>query len=86
MPLEIPEDLDLLTNIKAGLDSRIRILKEQTHILIQKNQQADLKQKQFYDLLIKELNDEIQSIKTFQEKIFGFIREKFDIEPTLPEL
>ncbi|MHA1776262.1 MAG: hypothetical protein DRO88_09650 [Promethearchaeia archaeon] len=81
MPFTIPDDLDLMTNIKAGINYRIRNLDEQKKNLIFKNQRAKENEKQFFLYLIKETADEILKLKDFEKELLHHIEKTFDVSP-----
>ncbi len=81
MTFNIPDDLDLITNIKSGLESRIRTLDEQKKNLIMKNQKGTDDEKQFFRYLIRELADEINKLQDFNHEMLKFVQKTFDISP-----
>ncbi|WP_457559440.1 hypothetical protein [Candidatus Harpocratesius sp.] len=81
MPFTIPDDMDLMTNIKAGAQYRIRNLEEQKKNLIFKNQKAKDHDKQFFLYLIKELDDEIKKLRVFEKELLIYIEKTFEVTP-----
>lgn len=81
MSFTIPDDLDLLTNIKSGVDSRIQSLTEQKKSLIMKNQKGTDQEKQFFRYLIRETSEEIDKLKDFNQDLLKYVQKTFDLTP-----
>ena len=81
MSFNIPDDLDLLTNVKSGVDSRIQSLIEQKRSLILKNQKGTDQNKQFFRFLIRGTSEEIDKLKKFNHDLLKYVQNTFNLAP-----
>jgi len=84
MGFQLPDDLDLLSNLNAGISHRINTLTEQEHLVISKNRKTvEQERKNMYLDLIRDLDTEIRNLKGFQSKLLAYVKNTFDVDPAL---